>query len=275
MLFAFGGTMMEWQWPELAYLSVVGFCGLLRTGEMFHLRRKHVVLPHRKDQGAVLFLEDTKTSQRNHLLWEKVIIEEKVAIACLRRLCDRKRASDLLVSTSVVKYRDIWKQVVTHLGLSCLHYIPYSLRRGGATSNYRQGATLDQLVEKGRWKHIPTARLYLDQGLQEFASLSIPPQAVPKIRAAQRKFKAAGQDNKVFHRDASRAAAGFLRPFSFGRRVVQEVFWAWSEHIEKTREEGAPSRRRKSSFLSIINQQPTAELLQVPIINSQGSESRA
>eukprot|EP00438_Fugacium_kawagutii_P000873 Skav218505 [mRNA] locus=scaffold1564:7454:12902:+ [translate_table: standard] len=192
MLFAFCGVLLEWQWPELAYLSVIGFCGLLRTGEIFHLRRKHVVLPQRQSQSAVIFLQDTKTTQRNQLLWEKVILQEQVAVAALRRLCANKAPDDFLTSTSVVKFRELWKLVVSHLGLSSLHYIPYSLRRGGATSNYRQGTTLDQLLEKGRWKHLQTARLYLDQGLQEYASLSIPASTLPKIRAAQRRFKAAG-----------------------------------------------------------------------------------
>lgn len=121
MLFAFCGVLMEWQWLQLALLSVVGFCGLLRTGEMFHLRRKHVVLPHRDGQEAVLFLEDTKTSQRNHLLWEKVLISEKVGIAALRRLCARRAPEDLLVRESAQKFRELWKLVGTHLGLTNLH----------------------------------------------------------------------------------------------------------------------------------------------------------
>eukprot|EP00438_Fugacium_kawagutii_P005653 Skav226155 [mRNA] locus=scaffold3275:8981:13610:+ [translate_table: standard] len=192
MLFAFCGTLLQWQWRSLALLSVVGFCGLLRTGEMFHIRRKHVVLPRKKNQGAVIFLEDTKTTQRNQLLWEKVIIEEQLGINALTELCKGKQAETFLVEDSPQKFRELWKSVVSHLGLTEFHYLPYSLRRGGATSAYRNGATFDQLVEKGRWKHIQTARLYLDQGLQEAATLSIPQASSQKIRAAQAVFTAAG-----------------------------------------------------------------------------------
>ena len=72
------------------------------------------------------------------------------------------------------------------------HYLPYSLRRGGATCAYRNGLSFDQLMAKGRWRNISTARGYLDQALQEFASISLPPQSLPKIRAAQKAIKAAG-----------------------------------------------------------------------------------
>eukprot|EP00438_Fugacium_kawagutii_P020958 Skav211849 [mRNA] locus=scaffold305:925833:932175:+ [translate_table: standard] len=192
MLFAFCGTLIEWQWTSLALLSVVGFSAFLRTGEMFHIRRKHVVLPRQAGQSAVIFLEDTKTSQRNQRMWEKVVLEEQVAINALTRLTENKQPNDLLVKESVQKFRELWKSVVSHLGLTEFHYLPYSLRRGGATSAYRNGATFDQLVEKGRWKHVQTARLYLDQGLQEATTLTVPSASLRKIRAAQRTFKAAG-----------------------------------------------------------------------------------
>ena len=82
--------------------------------------------------------------------------------------------------------------MVSHLGLQKFHYLPYSLRRGGATSAYREGATFDQLLIKGRWQNISTARQYVDQALQELSSLQLPPEASVKIRAAKLCFRAAG-----------------------------------------------------------------------------------
>eukprot|EP00438_Fugacium_kawagutii_P035840 Skav200292 [mRNA] locus=scaffold2127:400532:404444:+ [translate_table: standard] len=192
MLFAFAGVFLNWGWPRLAWLSVVGFCGLLRTGELFLLKRRHVVLPRSRGQSAVLFLEDTKTAQRNMHQWEKVLIPETVGINALKKLCAQVPHDGYLAEVSPQRFRDLWKQVVAFLGLAEMNYIPYSLRRGGATSSYRNGMSLDQLVEKGRWKHIATARLYLDQGLQEYAALTVPPASQQKIRAAQATFQAAG-----------------------------------------------------------------------------------
>ena len=45
--------------------------------------------------------------------------------------------------------------------------IPYSLRRGGATSAFRFGVSFDQLLVRGRWSNQKTARIYLDEALQQ------------------------------------------------------------------------------------------------------------
>ena len=187
LLLALAGTFLQWRWDRLAWLIIVGFCGLLRTGEMFLLRRCDVVLPKHPGQPAVLFLQDTKTAQRNHLLWEKVLIHETIGLTALRQLCQNRRGEEFLVDESAPFFRSLWKQVVCHLKLESLNFLPYSLRRGGATSCYE----IDQLLEKGRWKHVATARCYLDQAMMELASLLIPPSARSPIRAAQLRFQAA------------------------------------------------------------------------------------
>jgi hypothetical protein len=191
LLLAFAGVLLRWQWVGLAHLTIVGFCGMLRTGEMFHLRRQDVVLPRHPHQAAVLFLHDTKTTQRNLLLQEKVLISEEMGIKSLRRLCLGKKPTDQLVDETAPQFRSIWKEVVIHLKLEGLNYMPYSLRRGAATSAYKEGMGFDQLLAKGRWQHIATARLYLDQALQELAAITIPMQSEPLLRAARRSFLSA------------------------------------------------------------------------------------
>ena len=39
LLLAFAGVFQKWGWQSLAHLCVVGFCGFLRAGEMFLLKR--------------------------------------------------------------------------------------------------------------------------------------------------------------------------------------------------------------------------------------------
>eukprot|EP00435_Cladocopium_sp_Y103_P043342 s1615_g12.t1 len=192
MLFAFAGTFWNWRWEDLACLTVVGFSGLLRTGEMFGLKRSDVVLSRQSRQASILFLYHTKTAQRKMVNSEKVLIYEQCAQACLRRLCKGKSADDFLVDVSPAKYRSLWKDVVSHLRLEKFHYLPYSLRRGGATSAHREGMSYDQLLTKGRWQSLSTAQLYVDQATQELAALQLPMDSISRIRAAQRCFKAAG-----------------------------------------------------------------------------------
>lgn len=191
LLLAFAGVLHRWQWVDLAHLTIVGFCGMLRTGEMFQLRRQDVVLPRYSHQAAVLFLHDTKTAQRNLLLQEKVLISEEMGIKSLKFLCRGKKPADQLVVETAPQFRSVWKEVVHHLKLERLNYLPYSLRRGAATSAYREGMGFDQLLAKGRWQHIATARLYLDQALQELAAITIPMESEPLIRAARKSFLSA------------------------------------------------------------------------------------
>ena len=96
-----------------------------------------------------------------------------MGIKSLRRLCLGKKPTDQLVDETAPQFRSIWKEVVSHLKLEGLNYMPYSLRRGAATSAYKEGMGFDQLLAKGRWQHIATARLYLDQALQELAAITI------------------------------------------------------------------------------------------------------
>ena len=76
-----------------------------------------------------------------------------------------------------------------------------------------------------------------------------------------------GQESHLFHKDASRPAAGFLRPFSFARRVAYEVFAAWSGHIAKMREEGIPRRRKRSSSVLLVRD------MDVSVANARLSDS--
>lgn len=76
-----------------------------------------------------------------------------------------------------------------------------------------------------------------------------------------------GQETNVFQRDASRPAAGFLRPFSFARRVAQEVFMAWADHIAQMKEEGIPRRRKRSSSVLLVRD------MDVSVANARLSDS--
>ena len=62
------------------------------------------------------------------------------------------------------------------VGLQTMGYVPYSLRRLGVTSAYRQGEPMDVLVIQGRWQHIPAARIYIN------ANIIYPPAPKPTVR---------------------------------------------------------------------------------------------
>ena len=184
LMLALAGVLVQWKWPEVAYMCLVGFSTFLRTGEMFRIRRENVHLPPGPGQPAIIFLEDTKTGLRKQMTWEKVLVKEQLAF----RLCHKKSPPQHLLSLSVCTFRKLWKDVVHHLGLQNLHLQPYSIRRGGATSAYKRGMTFEELMQIGRWANVSTARIYLDESLQELGTLQIPLASRTLIRRAQQAF---------------------------------------------------------------------------------------
>ena len=188
LMLAIAGIFLQWRWPEVAHMILVGFSTFLRTGEMFKIRREHVHLPVAAHQHAVIFLEDTKTGLRKQMTWEKVVVKEQLALDCLKALCKHKPPPARLLTLSIFTFRKMWKEVVSHLGLQKLNLLPYSIRRGGATSAYRRGMSFEELMQTGRWANVSTARIYLDESLQELGTLQIPRTSRPILQRAQQTF---------------------------------------------------------------------------------------
>ena len=177
LLMAFAGQAFRWKQFDLGWLFVVGFTLLLRTGELLSLRAQDVLL---SNAGGVVFLAPSKGAKRSLIPFERVEISEKATVQAFKALLKGKKPGDLLWTSSRQAFMSLWHSVVEALHLKDGCFFPYSLRRGGATSAYRAGSSLDQLVTKGRWQSVSTARLYLDLGLQaQVALTSGPPCSSP------------------------------------------------------------------------------------------------
>ena len=63
---------------------------------------------------------------------------------------------------------------------------PGKLRRGAATQLYRLGLAMSTLLLVGRWQHLSTARLYVNEAAAELAEmrLSVTPRRALDERAA-------------------------------------------------------------------------------------------
>ena len=183
VLLAIAGVFQKWQWRRLSLMLVVAYSTFLRTGEIFRIRRENVVLGHH-GHPAVIFLQDTKTAQRKQILWEKVLVKEPLALLCLEALCEDWPKPQLLIQESIFQFRKIWKDSIEALQLTQWKILPYSIRRGGATSAYKRGMSFEELMQQGRWSNVATARIYLDEGLQEMQSFSLKPPTRALIQQA-------------------------------------------------------------------------------------------
>ena len=156
----------------IALACLVAFNGMLRTGELLELRVSDCTPSF---EGWVLQLRSTKAGQRRLLQDESVIIRDPLTMAALRALTKGKAAGDFLVGVSPHHFRKSWNQMKDFYNISHLKYLPYSLRRGGATWYFRQTGSFSRTMIRGRWQHLKTCRLYVAEAQTTLANLALPP----------------------------------------------------------------------------------------------------
>ena len=191
---AMAGQAFQWKQPRMGWLLVLGFSLFLRTGEILQLKVKDISFPSNGSKDApVVYLSSTKTTKKNLLPLEAVVVEEEISVKALQQLCKGLQPGDTLSQVSSQSFRKLFHRLLEALGLTSLGFAPYSLRRGGATSAFRAGASLDVLVTKGRWQNVSTARIYLDESAQALAALKIPRPSMLRCTKAKQYFVSVSQ----------------------------------------------------------------------------------
>ena len=157
--------------PAMAVSLLLGFYGMLRTGELLGIRNRDVTIDEAKTT-AVISLGYTKGGKRSGAA-------ESVSVSVLevvRRLYQWKQATPpgSLLTPSPHTWRKMFSDAVKALELLNWDFRPYSLRRGGATFWFSKHGSLDRILLQGRWMAARTARTYLNEGLAVLAEMQIP-----------------------------------------------------------------------------------------------------
>ena len=180
----FAGLFWVWKEPQLAAGIVVAFDFFLRTGELFTLRRQHVEFF--ASQASLQLTHTKSTTYQIHS--ERLLAWDALAIGALRFLAFNKEPPDFLVPRSAASFRTLWHKAVKFFLLQDFFIQPYSLRRGGATSAFRSGVSFDSLLVRGRWANQRTARIYLDEALQQSSLLSFSTSSQARLSWAKAQF---------------------------------------------------------------------------------------
>ena len=156
---------------HFALSLMIGFYGLLRTGEILALTSSAVFMTS-ASKPAIISLGLTKSGKR-------VGASESVTLhvhEVLRRLWHWKKTSqpqDFLVHSSS-QWRTLFAKCLEALDLNDFSFRPYSLRRGGSTFWFHKHGNFDRLLVLGRWQAVKTARIYLNDGLAMLAEMKLP-----------------------------------------------------------------------------------------------------
>ena len=158
-------------WNTFALSLLLGFHGLLRTGELLGVQAKHISVGSAKGP-AVISLGLTKAGKRQGAAESVTLHAEDV---CRRLFQWKSQAhSQTFLTGPAHKWRKTFNDVLTAVNFQNIDYRPYSLRRGGATHYFTLHGRFDSILVLGRWQAAATARLYLNEGLATIAELSLP-----------------------------------------------------------------------------------------------------
>ena len=151
---------------------LVGFYGLLRTGELLALQAWNIHMSS-ASTPAVLSLGLTKSGLRQGAA-ESVTLTEATVLKLLWHWKQNVSPNTFLTAKPHV-WRDAFNQCLSALRLSDWGFRPYSLRRGGATFWFVKLSSLDRILVMGRWTAVKTAKIYINSGLAMLADIQIAP----------------------------------------------------------------------------------------------------
>jgi len=150
--------MWDWGYQSAALATLLGFHRFLRTSEFSQALVKHFIIT-KHGRGAHLMLVTTKTGPL-----ENVSFSDPVLIKVLVRLLEGRRASESFLGLSPYQYRGLFAEAIRASGLPP-NFKPYSLRRGGASTYFRETGSMARAMELGRWKDLKTAKIYINLAL--------------------------------------------------------------------------------------------------------------
>ena len=125
-----------------------------------------------RDTSVLVSLGFTKGRKRQGAAESVKVVVEDVIRRVKQWLASPKMDNSLAEALHV--RRKLFSETLDSLGFGALELRPYSLRRGGATCQFRQEGSFDRLMIQGRWQALRTTRLYINGGMSILAELSVP-----------------------------------------------------------------------------------------------------
>ena len=171
------GRCIEMEDLRLALCLCLGFCGMLRTGEIFSVKFRHLLLG---SENMIVRLGDTKTGLRRQVD-ENVIITDAPTRLIAQTLFDiGVSRHELVWPESKAHFRQAFKKLTAYFHLKD-SFRPYSLRRGGATEDFRIHGLMERSLLRGRWGSSFAARQYIQEGLSMLTKLTLPPRSLALV----------------------------------------------------------------------------------------------
>jgi len=161
-----------------AIALLLSFDCYLRVGELIRLQRADVIMPNdarmgRSHTSMALRLARTKTGLNQWVSLQSTVVAELLLFWMQHSACDA-RPSDSVFPFTAAHFRRLLRFTAAAAGVDHIPYVPHSLRHGGATADFLRGATIEQVMFRGRWKSMESARRYIQTGRALLAMQEVP-----------------------------------------------------------------------------------------------------
>ena len=157
---ALAGVAFEHEEISFAVGVLVGFQALLRTTEILNILKQDVIFDEAKGI-AIIDLGMTKSGKRRNEK-ESVMISDVRLVALLLIALQGKKPGDRLCPSETT-FRRRFADFIRILGVSEHRFMPYSIRRGGATDLFLESGSMETVRCRGRWVSLKTAKIYVDE----------------------------------------------------------------------------------------------------------------
>ena len=175
----------EW---HFACAILLMFHAYLRPSELFALSISDVRFFKRGASRGIVALHPTKTSVRKGIS-EYVALDDPLVLMLLQDLLRRFGRERRIWPWSKTAFRARFNAYMCALDLAELSFRPYSLRRGGASHDFRLTACLDRILLRGRWASVAAARLYIQDAQAAAVRLNLSPLASSFVASSSAGFR--------------------------------------------------------------------------------------
>ena len=179
---AFAGLCFREEMPGLGLLFLLGFHCMLRTVECFTARASQLMVGA---TSGVFALPMSKSGLRKGAQ-ELVTIDDPAVLFLCRWLLRHRLPGDCISELSLAQTRTFFKRCVAELKLEKFQFTPYSIRRGGASWDFRAHGDINRTVFRGRWDSVRTARIYVVDGTATLAEQQLDATDWARVNSARR-----------------------------------------------------------------------------------------
>jgi len=164
MVRAISGEFLRRGHPRAAFCILVGYHCLLRTGELLGLLVGDIRCTACTTQ---ILLRNTKSGQRLNIQ-ELVPVSDVFLRQCAQEVLRSSHHGEIVCGMSSYKFRQVWGDALYRLKIEA-RFLPYGLRRGGATAFFQRTGSFSLTSDRGRWRNERTTRCYVTSALLELS----------------------------------------------------------------------------------------------------------